>query len=1015
MKFSFLYLYLTFIITTIINCITRYTKDGRMCASLFIFEGTTYEDCAITRTPDGQNNKEEWCYISSPERGEKTWDYCKPILNYDKVREEAQRLYKQLIHTIRTTRSKYGDVVIKESNMVIQETDNIIKEYSNIAQLYKSIPEDIKTIQSNYDYVLTLKQRIMQIQNEIDNMNALLKHGVDVNTNVNEIEMNNNYNEKVIGNGLNGYYYDNDNFVGKPQYQVDSNVNFEWNDNDNVNEYIYKDSFSVKWIGYVEPPLSTVYSFIVETNDNVEVVLNNDIIIKRNENVFANKTESKCISLSHEHKYPIKVLYKHNEHKNEFNTKTFVKLKWKTKVFGERLIDGQYLYNENVKDDLKINVNESIGNIVTLENNMEVFKYNGNTYMIQDIGDEFIGAPMILLNNGINGLPSVDVDNNDKWDGVKKGLEFEVNQNGVDVYIAITNSNGNDDVVSLSDKHKLYYQTGKYMSLLAYNNNTTNNNSSEYILAHDSSVFNIYKKQTRKGKNTILFNINNINNANISDVIMNTVFVFFTMNYQHQYPSDMICGSNVFLISNPNMNYFKSCNASSNDIECNKAFMHSSNNNNNKINSFWSSDNEGIGAWISIRFNSYFEISKIVYKSKSNPNERNAEIQIEFSEGDIKNFYLRNTIHTQELHIEPPIIANSVKLIITKVYSSYNNGGHFDIYGSKCDYDDNSINNNNNYYYDKELLEHIEPLFSNINVNDNDDYISLSCVDSIVNSKKFERYQLKSGLIIKAYCLDKCIYNSNNDYEFNIYGNYIYSIDSPLCKAAYHSNVLSPSPSSSNTNNKFIHIEIIDNIPYYKSSTHNNITSLSKESNIKYAIRFIHPNTEHNHFTSSHSISFKFAPQNYNKHNSSSILIDHGQIFGTNNYNYGWYRDMSSYIQYTPSTNNILTDSLMLMIPDKKCKWCKYISCSDNPWRAYVVNAKYKIDIYVNDSKDNTINNFIVNGLRIANSDYLKRGVTRKYSGIIDVTDNIIIISTECITNCDYARSKMNIITLTKL
>jgi hypothetical protein len=105
----------------------------------------------------------------------------------------------------------------------------------------------------------------------------------------------------------------------------------------------------------------------------------------------------------------------------------------------------------------------------------------------------------------------------------------------------------------------------------------------------------------------------------------------------------------------------------------------------------------------------------------------------------------------------------------------------------------------------------------------------------------------------------------------------------------------------------------------------------------------------------------------------------------------------------------------MLMIPDKKCKWCKYMSCSDNPWRAYVVNGKYKIDIYVNDSKDNTINNFIVNGIRIANSDYLNRGVTRKYSGIIEVTDNIIIISTECITNCDYARSKMNVITLTKL
>ena len=48
-------------------------------------------------------------------------------------------------------------------------------------------------------------------------MYAQLKHKEqfhNANVNTNEIEMD--YNETLTGNGLNGYYYDNDNFIGKP-------------------------------------------------------------------------------------------------------------------------------------------------------------------------------------------------------------------------------------------------------------------------------------------------------------------------------------------------------------------------------------------------------------------------------------------------------------------------------------------------------------------------------------------------------------------------------------------------------------------------------------------------------------------------------------------------------------------------------------------------------------------------------------------------------------------------------
>ena len=68
----------------------RYTKDGRKCAENFVQDGKVYGDCTTSKSPDGQIKNEEWCYVEAPEKGAKQWDYCKPVMDWDKARQILQ-------------------------------------------------------------------------------------------------------------------------------------------------------------------------------------------------------------------------------------------------------------------------------------------------------------------------------------------------------------------------------------------------------------------------------------------------------------------------------------------------------------------------------------------------------------------------------------------------------------------------------------------------------------------------------------------------------------------------------------------------------------------------------------------------------------------------------------------------------------------------------------------------------------------------------------------------------------
>lgn len=70
----------------------RYTEGGKECAPTFSHEGKTYDDCTMVKTPDMQDAQREWCYIKDDqlEDNKRIWDFCRPDLNYDKIRKQNQ-------------------------------------------------------------------------------------------------------------------------------------------------------------------------------------------------------------------------------------------------------------------------------------------------------------------------------------------------------------------------------------------------------------------------------------------------------------------------------------------------------------------------------------------------------------------------------------------------------------------------------------------------------------------------------------------------------------------------------------------------------------------------------------------------------------------------------------------------------------------------------------------------------------------------------------------------------------
>jgi hypothetical protein len=143
----------------------------------------------------------------------------------------------------------------------------------------------------------------------------------------------------VIGNGdgLQGTYYDNQDFSGKSISRVDRQINFNWS-NGSPDAAIAADSWSTRWTGQVQAQYDQTYTFHTRSDDGVRLWVNGQLLIDQWKG--QSPTEySGSIDLKAGQRYDIKLEYL------EVMGAAEVQLSWSSPWTPRQLIPQSQLYS----------------------------------------------------------------------------------------------------------------------------------------------------------------------------------------------------------------------------------------------------------------------------------------------------------------------------------------------------------------------------------------------------------------------------------------------------------------------------------------------------------------------------------------------------------------------------------------------------------------------------------------------------------------------------------------------
>lgn len=105
-----------------------------------------------------------------------------------------------------------------------------------------------------------------------------------------------------------------------------------------------------------------------------------------------------------------------------------------------------------------------------------------------------------------------------------------------------------------------------------------------------------------------------------------------------------------------------------------------------------------------------------------------------------------------------------MKVYVKSVYTSFNNGGSFRIFGLPC----------------------IDPLAKPETEEETENaLLELKCKDNMINNKQLEKRNYMAGDQFDAVCLESCTDNK----DFKVIGDMVYSEDSSICKSSEHMGV----------------------------------------------------------------------------------------------------------------------------------------------------------------------------------------------------------------------------------
>lgn len=802
----------------------RYTIDNRLCKNPFKHKGDYFFDCTDTEAPDNSHTGNEWCYVENPGVGDKDWEFCNPTLDYDKVREFTQIQMKKIsIEAKKLNDEVYG--IISPTQGALDNLRRINELQSHLSTKFGDITTQINTLTNNIlnlndlknhwqkleDKCTTVAEQIEvkvidKITKETNNFQETLQVTGDVVKReelINKQKINPALQYKLLdnsydcsgkllyedqndGDGVVAQYFDNSDFLGEFHETREANIDFDWT-GDMPAPNISPSVFSARFEAYILPPVTSSYIFSIECDDGCQVAINDDVIIfhkmkmanadskervdtwlkrevaaKLSPSGVLYKSKSKGIYLLGATKYKVVVFYSHSVHNDSQDLgRSFLKLYWSSDEFDERIVSKRVLYTQSANPPLKIVGISSETMIVRklLENDL-AFK-DSNKYVLQDIPKDYEGLTCLKL----------DV----KYK--QPILSFELNIPSY-VYIArfihFPNPLAND-----------FENTGEKLSILEV---PTNPNSVGQVRFQSirSGVMKIYRKKFDAGYISIPLNMQSINVKGIP------LIIFFGSDNSLMNP--VSCGGNEMWISDPTSKSFRSCSTSSYWEAYWKCENGLNGDYRDSEGSMWASKREGIGAWLEISFQSMYHLTRIEVKNRRNAQERNSILEISFSNGRKQLIRLPNTEDITSIPLDPPQRSNRIRFTIKGTYGTINNGGAFKVFGLECRDIDNDVLTSRNYINTSATALN-RAAFREGGINPNllpplfkaqeRPPILLLCKDSLSNTKKLDHATLKPGAQVRVRCLETC-FRTN----FPIYGDMKYSKDSAICKAAYHSGVL---------------------------------------------------------------------------------------------------------------------------------------------------------------------------------------------------------------------------------
>jgi len=690
---------------------------------------------------------QEWCYVADTKPGGKNWEYCQPIMDYDKVREDNQKMLQEI-----SRKANEADLNIKQN---IVPAKNALDELNNLKNDQAKLDTDIASQKKTIDNInlnlqsLQSSRAIWEKQNElITKLNFEIEKKKKKKGNQRDpfiCEGMLLYEDETLGDGLIGYYYDNENWLGSYQEHKDKNIDFDFTGS--APHDLNPNNFSIHWEGFLYAPTDGNYIFVIEADDGAILNVNDmDVVIHRqnirieisNKTQHPYKTYSAPVKLFGGTKVKISLKYYHSVH-NDINEDglCFIKLYWYNEEIKEKIIAGRYLYSSNSFPPLKVfdfNYNDST--LKKLYENDTAFK-NSDNYLLQDIPPEFVGSSMLKMITRFQ----------------KDVLLFSVNTPTI-VYVAY-----------LSHYPKFlpeeFENTGLVMSLLQIDKGLVK--TAKRLTAKKSGKLLIYKKKFAKGEVRIKLHKVGINQKGIP------MIMFFGFDSKANAPIE--CGGKPIEVSNSTSKFFQSCKASTEKEgwNCEAGF---SGKNRDEEGGMWASNNEGIGAWVSIKFNGLFEILKFVYKDRKNPAERNSHLILTFSNGETQDIFLKNTDEETTFNVDH-IKATGVKIMIKGVYGTMNNGGAFSFVGIRCKSGDEELDDDEDKKHQNKLI----PFFVKSSLK----LVTLNCRDSFSNTHKFDNLIIKPNVKVNVKCPESC---ANSDVP--VYGIGQYSKDSAICRSAFH-------------------------------------------------------------------------------------------------------------------------------------------------------------------------------------------------------------------------------------